>query len=85
MLPLTIGQPTPPTTFIMLYHNLSILATGNLTDTEPEENSLAVFLVLVEMAKIDIAVGVDFNARACALVVAKSALVDTAVVVYGHT
>ena len=69
----------------MLNHNLSILATGNLTDTEPEENSLAVFLVLVEMAKIDVAVGVDFNARACALVVAKSSLVDTAVVVYGHT
>ena len=69
----------------MLYHHLCILATGDFTDTEPEEHSFTVFLVLVEVAKINVTIGVELNAGARALVVGKSALVYTAVVVYGHT
>jgi hypothetical protein len=69
----------------MLYHHLGIFATGNLTDAEPEEHSFTVFLILVEVAKINVTIGVELDTRARALVVGKSALVDTAVIVYGHT
>ncbi len=64
MLTFSIRQPAPPATLIMLYHHhLGIFATGNLTDAEPEEHSFTVFLILVEVAKINVTIGVELDIK----------------------
>jgi hypothetical protein len=53
---LAIGQPAPPTAFVVLDDDLGVFGAGDLAQTEPKEHPLAVFLVLVEIAEVDVAV-----------------------------
>lgn len=56
MFALAVGQPTPPTSFVVLDDDLGVFGAGDLTQTEPKEYPLAVFLVLVVIAEVDVAV-----------------------------
>ena len=56
MFALAVGQPAPPTAFVVLDDDLGVFCAGDLAQTEPKEHPLAVFLVLVEIAEVDVAV-----------------------------
>ena len=85
MLALAVGKAAPPTAPIMLYDDLCIFGTGDLAQTEPKEYAFSVFLVLVKVAEVDVAVWVDFNTESITLVVQKTALVNSAVLINSHT
>lgn len=85
MLTPAIGKPAPPGSLIMLDEDLRVFAAGDLGETKPEEYTGAVFLVLVEIPDVDVAVGVDLDPVAVALVVRKVALVGSTVGINGHT
>ena len=69
----------------MLNQHLWTFGAGYFAETEPEENSLAVFFILVEIANINIAIRIDFNAKSISLIVGEKAFIDSAVYINSHT
>ena len=79
VLSLAIRKATPPHAFVLFDLRAFFFGSRRFGEGEPVEGAFSMFFVLVVIAHIHIAVGIDFAAFAFLLILKVSSLVDSSV------
>jgi hypothetical protein len=85
VLSLAIRKPTPPHALVLFDLGCLFFGSCGFGEGEPVEGTLPMFFILVVVAHVHIAIGVDFASFALFLVLKIGSLVDSPIAVDGET